>query len=95
MLLFIRLTNIALDPAFIFIWAGAVTFIIGFTGIQVYFLGVQISRLFMVYRYPGLFLRCTDIQVIYWVYRYPGLFLRCTGILVIYWVYRYSGLLLG
>jgi len=27
-----RLTNIALDPAFIFIWAGAVTFIIGFTG---------------------------------------------------------------
>ena len=27
-----RLTNIALDPAFIFIWAGAITFIIGFTG---------------------------------------------------------------
>ncbi|XP_023338291.1 tetraspanin-5 isoform X1 [Eurytemora carolleeae] len=27
-----KLTNIALDPAFIFIWAGAVTFIIGFTG---------------------------------------------------------------
>ena len=59
MLLFIRLTNIALDPAFIFIWAGAVTFIIGFTGIQVYFLGVQ----------------NTDIQVIYLVYRYAGLLL--------------------
>jgi len=27
-----KLTNITLDPAFIFIWAGAVTFIIGFTG---------------------------------------------------------------
>ena len=27
-----RLTNIALDPAFILICAGAVTFIIGFTG---------------------------------------------------------------
>jgi len=26
------LTNVALDPAFIFIWAGAITFIIGFTG---------------------------------------------------------------
>ena len=26
------LTNIALDPAFIFIWAGAITFLIGFTG---------------------------------------------------------------
>nr|ACO15231.1 Tetraspanin-5 [Caligus clemensi] len=26
------LTNIALDPAFIFIWAGALTFVIGFTG---------------------------------------------------------------
>ena len=24
-----KLTNIALDPAFIFIWAGAITFIIG------------------------------------------------------------------
>jgi len=27
-----KLTNIALDPAFIFIWAGAITFVIGFTG---------------------------------------------------------------
>jgi len=26
------LTNVALDPAFIFIWAGAITFVIGFTG---------------------------------------------------------------
>jgi len=26
------LTNVALDPAFIFIWAGAITFLIGFTG---------------------------------------------------------------
>eukprot|EP00094_Tigriopus_californicus_P009619 TCALIF_09274-PA protein Name:"Similar to Tspan5 Tetraspanin-5 (Rattus norvegicus)" AED:0.22 eAED:0.22 QI:0/0.71/0.62/0.87/0.57/0.75/8/337/269 len=26
------LTNITLDPAFIFIWAGAITFVIGFTG---------------------------------------------------------------
>ena len=24
-----KLTNIALDPAFIFIWAGAITFVIG------------------------------------------------------------------
>ena len=27
-----KLTNIALDPAFIFIWAGAITFIIAFVG---------------------------------------------------------------
>ncbi len=33
LLQFFRLTNLALDPAFIFIWAGALTFIIGFTGI--------------------------------------------------------------
>merc|ERR1711953_1345494 len=26
------LTNVALDPAFLFIWAGAITFVIGFTG---------------------------------------------------------------
>ena len=26
------MTNITLDPAFIFIWAGAITFVIGFTG---------------------------------------------------------------
>ena len=30
------LTNVALDPAFIFIWAGAITFLIGFTGFSLY-----------------------------------------------------------
>ena len=71
MLFFIRLTNIALDPAFIFIWAGAVTFIIGFTGIQLYFLGVQNTGIQVYF----LGVQNTDIQVIYLVYRYPGLLL--------------------
>ena len=30
------MTNITLDPAFIFIWAGAITFVIGFTGYVLY-----------------------------------------------------------